>query len=271
MLQIAVLDFFRFLQDIVKSRRLISALTKDDFRSRYLGSCLGFIWAFINPVLTILILWFVFEIGFKVRPVDDFPFILWLTAGMVPWFFISDSIISATNSIIEKSFLVQKVVFRVSTLPIIKILSALVIHLFFTALLIALFLLHGRAMPLTTVQIVYYLFAACVFILGLTWMTSALIIFLRDIGQVVGILLQFGFWLTPIFWSIDIVPAGYRSVIKLNPLYYIIQGYRESLINQVWFWEHRALTIYFWGVTGLLLIVGALLFRRLRLHFADVL
>lgn len=267
----SLVDFLRFLRDIVKSRKLIFALTKNDFVSRYVGSSLGFVWAFVHPLLTILILWFVFEIGFRSKPVGNFPFILWLSSGMVPWFFISDGIGSGTHSVVEKSFLVQKVVFRVSTLPIIKIFSALIIHLFFIVLLLVLFVLHGHSLPPTTMQIVYYLAAGCLFVLGVTWMTSALIVFLRDIGQVVGIVLQFGFWLTPIFWSTGLVPTQYQMIIKLNPVYYIIEGYRESLIDQIWFWEHRMLTLYFWGITGLLLIAGALLFRKLRPHFADVL
>lgn len=264
--------FLKFLKDLVQSRAIILELTKQDFKSQYLGSYLGLVWAFVNPAITVVIFWFVFQMGFKSRPVDgDFPFVLWLMAGMFPWFFFSESVAKATNSIIEKSFLVKKVVFRVSVLPIIKILSSLAIHLFFMGLLIVMFLSYGYTPQVYNVQVLYYLFAMIVFVLGLSWLTSSLTIFLRDTQHVIGTALQFGFWLTPVFWSLKMLPEQYRALIQSNPVYYIVEGYRDSFINRVWFWEHPGLTLYFWAVTAIIFISGALIFRRLRPHFSDVL
>ena len=123
--------FFNFLLDLYRNRGLILQLTIRDFKSRYLGSYLGLLWAFIQPVITILIFWFVFEVGFKSAPVGDSPFILWLMTGIIPWFFISESLASGTGSVVENSYLVKKIVFRVSMLPVVKLLSALVVHVFF--------------------------------------------------------------------------------------------------------------------------------------------
>lgn len=264
-------QFPRFFADLVQSRSIIIELTKQDFKSRYLGSYLGLLWAFLNPAITIFIFWFVFHIGFKTQPVSKVPFVLWLISGIIPWFFLSEGLSSATTSIIEKSYLVQKVVFRVSTLPIVKILSALVIHLFFLMVLFFMFLGYGFTPDVHNLQVIYYLFAMIVLLLGLSWMASSIIIFLRDTGHIVAMLLQFGFWLTPIFWSLKILPEEYQKYVSLNPAYYIIEGYRDSLINKVWFWEHAGLTVYFWSITGAIFILGAIVFRRLRPHFADVL
>lgn len=264
-------QFYYFLLNIVESRWLILELTKKDFQVRYLGSYLGVLWAFIQPTVTVLIFWFVFQIGFKSMPVADFPFILWLITGMFPWFFISDAITSATNSIIENSYLVKKVVFRVSILPIIKITSALIIHLFFLGLLIVMFLLYGYIPTIYTLQILYYLFAAICLTLGLSWITATLVIFFKDIGQLVSMLLQFAFWGTPIFWSYAGVPVKYHKFLKLNPFYYIVEGYRNSLIYHKWFWEEPSMTLYFWCFTIIVFSIGALTFKKLRPHFADVL
>jgi len=266
-----VKHFFLFLRDLYNSRAIIYELTKQDFRSKYLGSYLGLLWAFVNPTVTILIFWFVFQVGFKTKPVADVPFILWFMAGFVPWFFLSDSISNATMAIIEKSYLVRKVVFRVSVLPLVKILAALVIHIFFVLFLFVMFLGYGFTLRMCHLQLLYYLFAMIVLELGISWITSSLIIFLRDMGQIVGMVLQFGFWLTPIFWSINILPKQYQPWIQMNPAYYIIEGYRDSFIANVWFWEHAGLTAYFWSVTAVILFLGAIIFRRLRPHFADVL
>jgi lipopolysaccharide transport system permease protein/teichoic acid transport system permease protein len=97
------------------------------------------------------------------------------------------------------------------------------------------------------------------------------VIFFKDIGQLVSIVIQFGFWLTPIFWSMKIVPEKYHSLIELNPMVYIIEGYRNSMIYHKWFWEDINMTIYFWSVAIIFVGLGIIIFNKLRPHFADVL
>lgn len=270
-MMLALKQFYDFLGDLIANRGIIAQLTTQDFKTRYLGSYLGLSWAFLHPVIYILIFWFVFDFGFKSRPVNDYPFIIWLTTGMIPWLFFSDSLTNATYSIMEQKNLVKHVVFRVSSLPIVKIFSALYIHLVFVGALLLMIFVSGFPPSLYHLQVVYYLFALMILLLGLSWMTASLVIFLRDVSQVISVLLQFGFWLTPIFWPLSIIPEGYRYLIKLNPVYYITEGYRDAFIHKVWFWEHPVLTLYYWTFTMIVFVFGALLFRRLRPHFADVL
>ena len=259
------------LAAILQNRKLLWQMTKRDFKQRYLGSYLGILWAFIQPTITILIFWFVFQIGFKAMPVDNFPFILWLVCGMFPWFFFSESIQSAATSILESSYLVKKIVFRVELLPIVKIVSALIVHLFFVMVLFLMFAAYGYSVSIYNLQIVYYFFAMFCLSLGISWLTSSLTVFLRDVGQFVAMIMQFGFWATPIFWSLKIIPPEYETLFKINPAYYFIEGYRQSFIYHEWFWEHYNLTTYFWAVTLLIMFVGAICFKKLRPHFADVL
>ena len=260
-----------FLKAIIKNRTLLWSLTKNDFKQKYLGNFLGVAWAFIQPTATIMIFWFVFQVGFKSQPVDDFPFILWLVAGMFPWFFFAEGLSTGTNSIVANSFLVKKVVFRISLLPIISLLSALAIHIFFIFFMFGMFIYYGYSPQWYWVQIIYYLFATTVLLLGLSWITSSVVVFFKDMGQFVAMLIQFGFWLTPIFWSMKIVPEGYHWIIELNPMVYIIEGYRNSMIYNKWFWEDMNMTIYFWMVTVAIFVIGGLTFKKLRPHFAGVL
>jgi len=264
-------QFYTFIIDTIKSRRLIVELAKKDMQARYLGSYLGILWAFVQPTVTVLIFWFVFQVGFKSAPVDDFPFILWLLCGMIPWFFFSDSLLNATNAITENSYLVKKVVFRVSVLPIIKIISALLIHLFFILFLFIIFMAYGHWPNIYSFQVIYYLFATIVLVLGLSWITSSIVIFLKDISQIVAMILQFGFWMTPIFWSMKMIPERFHVFLKLNPMYYVIEGYRNTFIYHHWFWESPRQLAYFWIMTISLFVFGAMIFKRLRAHFADVL
>ena len=149
-------SFFAFLYDLISSRQLLWDLTKKDLKQRYLGSYLGILWAFIQPTISVLIFWFVFQVGFKAMPIDNFPFVLWLVCGMFPWFYFSDGLVGATNSIAANSFLVKKVVFRVSLLPIIQLMSALIVNLFFVVMLM--FVAYGYEPSIYWIQVVYYLF-----------------------------------------------------------------------------------------------------------------
>lgn len=257
--------------DMIYNRRLLWELTKKDFQIRYLGSYLGILWAFIQPTITVLIFWFVFQVGFKSMPIDNFPFILWLICGMFPWFFFCEAINSATNSIVANSYLVKKVVFRVSLLPMVQIISALIVHVFFIFVLFFMFALYGHMPNIYNLQVIYYLFALICFAFGLSLVTATLIIFLKDVGQIVAMILQFGFWVTPVFWSFKIIPEQYQWILKCNPMYYIVNGYRDSFINQEWFWNLGYINLVFWMTTGSIVLIGVFLFKKLRPHFADVL
>ncbi|SYX86461.1 ABC transporter permease [Paenibacillus alvei] len=252
--------------------KLVSELSKNDFKVRYAGSSLGILWGFIQPLMTILVYWFVFEVGFRsgARP-DGIPFILWLTCGIVPWFFFAESWVSSSNSFLEYSYLVKKVNFRIGVLPLVKIVSALYIHLFFLCFLLIILILYGQYPDWTYFQVFYYLACTIYLLLGLSLIFSSLVVFLKDFIQILGIAVQIGFWMIPIVWSPEILPDNYAKWFKLNPLYYIVEGYRDSFINHVWFWHRYNQTTYFWIISTIILLVGLFMFRKLKPHFADVL
>lgn len=267
-----ITSFFHFLKDIFTSRKMIFQLARNDFRSRLAGSYLGIFWAFILPMVMITVIWFVFEFGFRAAPAaGDVPFILRLACGLIPWFFFVESLNNATNSLLEYSYLVNKVVFRVSIIPLVKILSAYFVHIFLVIILIVMFLIYGYRPNIFYFQIIYYSFALIMLLIGLSWLTASLAVFIKDITQAVAVILQIGFWATPIFWQIDLIPPRYQGLLKLNPMFYIVEGYRDTLINQVWFWQRQSLSITFWLVTVFFFIIGALIFKKLRPHFSDVL
>lgn len=256
---------------IMKHLSILFDFIVNDFRSRYVNNSLGGIWAFIQPAITILIFWFVFTVGFKSAAVGGTPFILWLISGMIPWFFLSESISQGTNAVVENDYLVKKIVFRVEMLSVVKIATAFAMHLVFVVLVMVIFLLYDYQPALSWLQLFYYLGASIPLLLGITWITSSVLVFFRDMGQIVAMAIQFGFWLTPIFWSIDTVPQEYRTFLELNPANYIVQGYRDSFIGGAWFWEKPFEGLVYWGIALSLLVGGRMVFKRLRPHFADVL
>lgn len=260
-----------FNQNFLKNIKLIWGLSKKDIKSRYLGSFMGVLWAFIHPMVSILVYWVVFQVGFKNIPIGDTPFILWLLTGMVPWLFFSESLSTATNSIIENNYLVKKIVFRVGLLPIVKILSALFVHLFFITVLFIMFQIYSVEFTVYNIQVLYYLMATIFLSLSISYITATLVVFVKDVGQIVGVFIQLFFWLTPIFWNLNIVEKEYQIFFKLNPVFYIVEGYRDTFINQKWFWEHPLMTIYFWAIVIVTGAIGIKIFRKMKSHFADVL
>jgi len=263
--------FFDFITLIIGRRYLIWELIKREVAAHYIGSRLGFVWTIVNPLVLILIFWFVFGFGLKAKPLNNVPFSIWLTAGMAPWFNFSEIWSRATNIVVANPHLVKKVRFPTSILPVATVGSALISHLIFLTLLFILLL--GYKVPVTfwVIQAVYYYLAMVILVLGLSWLTASINVFFRDMNQIVQLLLQVGFWGTPIFWDINIMPPTVQTILKINPIYYIVQGYRNSFIYGVPFWQDWKWGLYFWAVTALIVLSGAFIFRRLRPHFADVL
>jgi lipopolysaccharide transport system permease protein/teichoic acid transport system permease protein len=264
-------SFYYFIRLIILQRSLIFSMAKREVATHYVGSFLGFIWTFIHPMVMIFVFWVVFSIGFRVQPIQNVPFVVWLTAGMAAWFVFADIVGGSAMVIIVNAHLIKKTVFHSQILPVVKIASSLITHTVFLCVLFGLIFFQEMTFSFYFFQFFYYLFCLTVLALGLGWAVSALNVFIRDIGQIVGVILQIGFWATPIFWDIQIMPEDIRFMFKLNPMFYIIQGYRESFIYFSPFWNHPFQTLYFWGVTLFLFVIGALIFQKLKPQFADAL
>lgn len=262
---------YTLFADFWSSRKLIFALAKNDFKTKYSGSYFGVIWSFVQPVCTILVFWFVFQVGFRSNDIGNIPYILWFASGLIPWFFFSEAWNSATNSLTEYSFLVKKVVFKVHILPLVKVISNLFVHIFFVVFLVLFFIVYGIEPQVYWLQIIYYSFSMIMLVISLSYITATLVVFFKDLGQIMNIILQFGMWLTPIMWQIDMIPDRFMWLFKLNPMYYVVQGYRDSMIYNVPFYNNIKQTLYFWLVVMVFMLIGSLLYRKLKPHFADVL
>lgn len=264
-----------FINEIATNYKLIWELSKADFKKRFAGSYFGIVWMFVQPVVTVLIYFMVFQMGFKsVPPVPGVPYVLWLIPGIVPWFFFQEAMNAGTSSLSEYHYLVKKVVFHVEVLPVIKLVSCAMVHGIFAAIMIAVFFCYGHLPMLTWFQILYYSFALAVNILALTLFTASVHVFFKDMAQLVAICLQFGIWMLPIMWAPEMFPdfpPVLSQILKINPIYYIVVGYRDSMLSGNLFFERPMLTVYFWSVTLLLLTGGLFVFRKLRPHFSDVL
>ncbi len=222
-------------------------------------------------MVTVLVFWFVFQVGMRTIEVGGVPFLVWLVCGLVPWFFFSDAWTSATNSLFEYSYLVKKVVFRVSFLPLIKVGSSLFVHGFFIALMLLLCVVFGVPFSWSMIQVIYYSAALVALVLALGLVTVSVAPFFRDVSQLLMVVLQVGMWGTPIMWAPERLPENLRWVLQVNPMCYVVEGYRGAVLRGEWFWERPLETLYYWTFVALAGMFGLFVYRRLRPHFADVL
>lgn len=260
-----------FILDILKNRKMLWQLSRNDFRSRFASSYLGIVWAYVQPLATLLVLWYVFEFGLKNSSISNVPFIVWYSPAFLIWTFFADTLLSVTSCIKEYSYLVKKINFRVGIIPIVKVISSSFVHLAFIIFIFLLNFVYGNSVSIYNIQVFYYFFCTVFLLLGLGWLLSAIMPFSSDINSIVNVVIQIGFWATPIVWNVDSMPPNVQSVLKWNPLYYICNGYRDAFINHIWFWERGIINIYFWMIAIVLLLLGVITFKRLRPQFADVL
>lgn len=264
-------DILRYIKYVIQGRKLIFNLAKNDFKTKYAASYFGIIWGFIQPLITIATYWFVFQVGLRSGDVSSVPFILWFIAGIIPWFFFSEALLGGTNVFIEYSYLVKKVVFKIELLPVVKIVSGLFVHLFFIVFIFIIYSFYGHYPKVFDSQLVYYLICSLILVFAVSILTSAIILFFKDLNQIIGIILQVGFWFTPIGWSVTMLNDFWAFIFKLNPMYYIVQGYRDTFIDHITFWQRPYQTLYFWIFCIIILVVGIKIFKKLKPHFSDVL
>ncbi len=259
-----------FITDIIRSRHLIWSLAKSDFKNRYVGSYFGIIWEVVQPLSLIFIFWFVFEVALGIKTIEGQPYVLWFIIGLIPWFFFSDAWNNATSTFIQYSFLVKKMVFQTEVLPMVKIISSFFTSMIFHIFLIVVLVFYDVGLQLSSLAIIYFLFCSFVLVTGLSFITSSIAVFFKDMRQILTIILQFGLYLTPILWSASMIPENDQWVLYLNPMYYVVVGYRDALLHGGFILDPIP-TVVFWSIALSLLLIGGLVYTRLRPHFADVL
>lgn len=263
----SAINFFR---EILNNKRLIWDLAVRQFLSGTFGSSLGIAWLFIEPLFYVVIMYFFFTKALRFTPSGQAPYLPWLMSSMSVWYFFSSCLTASPNLFKTYSYLIKRWGFNMSILPVVSLLSMIFLHFIFLAILFVVFALHGVSFSIYWFQAAYYLFALCCLLLGLSWTLGSIGLFIQDVKNMTGIILQIGFWISPIFWDIETYPEAYRPYIRLNPLVYIMEGYRNSFLFQRSLFEHWEAALYFWSVTFVMLVIGFYSYKKLRPSFGDV-
>ncbi|MGE5657100.1 MAG: ABC transporter permease [Actinomycetota bacterium] len=255
---------------------LLLTLVRRDVEAQYKGSILGNFWPLLNQLSQLLIYTYVFSVILKVKlsvkgfPEDSVTFGLWLFAGLLPWTAFTNGLVKASVSVMTQPNLVKKVVFPLSLLPLVPILSVFLESSFGLIALIGIVAVSSQKLYSTLWLLPFVWLPQLLITAGLGYLTAGLTVFLRDIPQSLGVILNLWFYLTPIVYPASVIPEEWRIwIFWLNPLAAISEVYRDLvLLGEVKHWAE-------WGAASLLSLCifygGFWVYRRLRPAFADVL
>ena len=242
-------------------------LVQNDLKSRFAGSRLGILWAVASPAVTIGIYWFVYTVALNGGNLEGVPYLHFLIAGIVPWFFFADGLTGGAAAFWDYKFLVCKIRFQTERLPLIRVCSAFGIHLVLLLLSWLVLALRGVPFGLGQFWVLFWMAGGFCLTLSLGRILALWHACLKDVGYALHVVIQLGFWLTPVFWSASALPKALARLCSWNPAAVLVEGYRGALL----FGAPPKLpdTLIFWGEVLVFYGVSTVLMRKIKPTLAD--
>lgn len=255
----------QLIKELYSYREMISSLVKRDLKGRYKGSVLGFFWTFLNPLLQLGVYTLVFSVILK-NDIDKY--YLFLFVALIPWIFFSTSVAGGANSILSQQDLVKKIYFPREVLPVSFVISQFInmllsfIVVFLVILLSKININLEAILYLPIIMIVEFILC-----LGMTFITSSITVYLRDMEYILGIITMAWQFLTPIMYSIDAVPEKIKPIFYANPMTSVVISYRDILYYSRIPKLETLMSASFLGL--FLLFLGLFLFKHLKRRFVE--
>jgi teichoic acid transport system permease protein len=266
------------LKEQFKNFYLIGRLSAYETKKEYADSQLGIVWVFLNPLLQIAVYWFVFGTGIRGNHsavgtgADKVPFLTWMLCGLIPWFYISAAILQGSNSIYARLGTVSKMNFPLSIIPTYVVMSRFYTHVFLMIVLLIEVILTRGISHISFWGLAYFAIANTILLIALSFLTSTLSTMLRDIHLLIQSITRMMLYLTPILWTPNPHSKSILvKMMKINPFYYIVEGYRKVLLYNDPAYILSKYSLYFWGVVIVLFIIGAAAHVKFRRQFVDYL
>jgi len=264
--------FIEFMRNLYKDRHMVMTMAVRELKVRYIGSTFGLLWAVINPLTQVAIYGIIFGIFFNAKPDPTYgthSYFLYLICGLIPWQFFSQAVSSSTGVIPANRNLIMKAAgFPSEVLPIITIISQIMSHLIALGVLVIILIIFKVGLSAYILIIPVYILFLTIFTVGLGWIFSSINVYMRDVQHIVGLIMTAWFFFTPVFYSTAIIPPKIQPIIKLNPIYHVIDGYRYSLLAgelpPIW----NLVSLAF--ISVLTFGLGGMVFRKLKPGFAEV-
>lgn len=255
----------KVLQEIYAYRQMIFSLIKRDLRGRYKGSFLGFLWTFLNPLFQLIVYTIVFS---NIMRAGYDNYYLFLFVALIPWIFFSTSVTGGASCIWAQKDIVNKIYFPREVLPIAHVTCQLVNMLLSFIVVFAVILVTGYGInPVAVLYLPVIIFVEYLLALGLTMLSSAVTVFLRDIEYILGILMMAWQFLSPVMYGVDIVPEDVRPVFSINPMTPVLAAYRDIFYYKKVPDISTLLQAVMFGV--IVLIIGVVVFEYLKKHFSE--
>lgn len=253
------------LKELYAYREMILSLVRRDLKGRYKGSALGFLWTFINPLLQLGVYTMVFSVIMR-NGIEDY--YLFLFVALIPWIFFSTSLSGGAGCIGAQQDMVKKIYFPREVLPIAYVTSQFVNMLLSLIVVFGVLIVSGKGINLTALALMpIVMFVEYLLALGITFISSAVTVYLKDIEYILGIVSMAWQFATPVLYSIEDVPEQLRRIFYINPMTPIIVAYRDILYYK----EIPELKTLIWGSSlgVVLLVIGVFVFGRLKRHFVE--
>lgn len=251
---------------------LYQSLLSREIRSRFIGSATGWLWLIVTPLLLLSVYGFVFGVIFRARVPDNFeiPFVAWLAVAMWPWLGFSDSVLKGSQAIVGNAALIGKVALPRELLVLSSASAVFILHVAgYLAVLLAIQWLAAGIHWLALPAALWVLFLVFVFTMGLSLLTAALQVFVRDLEHILPTVFMLWFFLTPILYAPQMLPESIQGVFVLNPLFWVVGRLRDILLLGQW---HFGLgDVFMLAGSVLMFLFGWWVFRRLSPHFEDFL
>jgi ABC-2 type transport system permease protein len=255
-------------------RWLIKYLAQRQMASSYQNSYLGLVWAFLSPLIMVVLLTFIFSemLGFRFREVtgdSSLNFGLYLYCGLLPFLAYSQALNQGSNVVRRNSDLVQKVVFPLEILPLTTVITSLVQSVFGVGAVMLVLMVLEQRLNWTVLLLPLVFVLQLLFTLGLGYLMAVVGTYLPDIRETLRAVVRVTFFITPILWPTDRLPEDWQFVVDYNPLAFLVEAYRNLILDGEL--PGGMATLYFSLFTLVLVTVGLVLFNRVKHNFADLL
>ena len=259
-------------KELYQNRKLIWKLSKNDFRNKFAGAYFGIIWAFIQPMVTVAVYFVVFQLGLRVQPAaTGYPYICWLVSGIIPWFFIQDSITQGAKELRINRQFITKVKFPVSTILTYTEVSRLFVHLILMAFMYA-YVLFTIGPSWYNLQFFLYCPLMFIFFLALTWSTAPMSAFSKDFESLIVSVMSGIFWLSGIMYnSYGFDSPFLNKLMLINPINFFVNGYRNCFLYNRPFYANKTECLVFAIEFVVIFALGIFNYNRLRKKLPDVL
>jgi len=269
------------IRDHIEWRHQIFKLAKSDIIKTYSGAALGWTWTIIKPTVTIFVFWFAWVVGLRLGGNVEggngemYPFILWLIAGYIPWFFMSDMLTGGAGALRRYSHLVTKVKFPISTIPTFVGIAKFAIHVLLMVIVIAIYSAFGKIPDIYIIQLPIYM--ALMLFSFIVWaqLASLLAAISKDFLNLVKSLTMAVFWMSGIMWDINDIDTEKMPWIKdallFNPVTFFATGYRNCFVYKVWIWDEPKPLLCFLAVLIVIWVLSVWLYGKLKKVVPDVL